>query len=289
VATKKSTSKTNQGRRRSIKSPPVKTSNKTKGAAQRTASKKKKASNKSIKRWRLSLGPNVHVTVQISRTKTAKKKIKKRASPVLDTNPFKPAVAVLLIVLGLIGVICFAPNVFKPAPVLRIYSPPAPVLEIMRIAEIQPKTLTKSEPAKISIPDISLDSQLTTVGKQADGTLEVPVSFNTPGWYRLSPTPGELGPSVIVGHVDSPEGPAVFWRLRELVPGQFIDVTRADGTTIKFRITEVKQFEQNNFPTKEVYGNTDHSALRLITCGGSYNKLTGNYSHNTVIFAVLEP
>jgi sortase (surface protein transpeptidase) len=186
------------------------------------------------------------------------------------------------------GVFYFAADVFKSAPELKVYSPPAPTFEATIMAEIQPKTLAKSEPVKVSIPDIGLDTQLTTVGKQPDGTLEVPVSANTPGWYRLSPTPGELGPAVIVGHVDSPKGPAVFWRLRELTPGKFVEVSRADGSIVKFKITEVKQFEQNNFPTNEVYGNVDHAALRLITCGGSYNKLTGNYSHNTVIFAVLE-
>lgn len=192
-----------------------------------------------------------------------------------------------LIILGLIGTLYFTTDIFRPTQELSVYSPPAPVFSAAPVPEIKPKTFDKSEPTNLAIADIGLNTTLTTVGKQADNTLEVPISADIPGWYRFSPTPGELGPSIIVGHVDSPKGPGVFWRLRELKAGQIIEIKRADGSITKFEVTIIRQFEQDNFPTQEVYGNIDHAGLRLITCGGTFNRLTGNYSHNIVVFASL--
>lgn len=125
------------------------------------------------------------------------------------------------------------------------------------------------------------------------GTIEVPPLGNTPetneaAWFDDSPTPGEVGPSVIEGHIDSAyQGPSVFFRLGALVPGDTIDVTLADGTVAVFTVTGVRQYPKTGFPTQVVYGNTNFAALRLITCGGTFDYTTHQYLANTVVFASL--
>lgn len=140
------------------------------------------------------------------------------------------------------------------------------------------------------IPAIEVSSVLTEVGINSDGTVEVPQGpdYDKAAWYRGSPTPGELGPSVIEGHVDSEkDGPSVFFRLGGLLPGDEVLVTREDGSTAVFKVDGVRQFPKDDFPTLTVYGNTDHAALRLITCGGSFDRGTGHYRNNVVAFASL--
>ena len=124
------------------------------------------------------------------------------------------------------------------------------------------------------------------LGLRADGSLEVPPSGFPAGWYSGGPTPGELGPAIIAGHIDW-NGPGVFFRLRDLKPGDHVTITRADGSKPVFRITRVAQFPKNKFPTNLVYGNIDHAGLRLITCGGSFNNQTGHYEDDIVAFADL--
>jgi sortase (surface protein transpeptidase) len=124
------------------------------------------------------------------------------------------------------------------------------------------------------------------LGLGADGSLDVPPSGFPAGWYTGGPTPGELGPAVIAGHIDF-NGPGVFYHLHNLKPGDKITVTRADGSQPAFRVTRVAKFPKNQFPTKLVYGNIDHPGLRLITCGGTFNSQTGHYQDNIVVFADL--
>lgn len=152
----------------------------------------------------------------------------------------------------------------------------------------KPTGMSKSLPTRLSIPDITVDTALIQLGRNDDGSMQTPDSYELAGWYQYSPTPGEIGPAVITGHVDSYQGAAVFFRLKELQPGQKIAVTRADGTTATFSVSKIEQFEQDHFPTDAVYGNTDDAQLRLITCGGPFNHLSGEYTQNTVVFAVLD-
>ncbi len=113
-----------------------------------------------------------------------------------------------------------------------------------------------------------------------------PLESDEPGWYDGSPTPGELGPAVILGHVDSARsGPAVFYDLAALLPGDTIGVTRADGTTVTFRVDEVARYPKRAFPTEAVYGDLDHAGLRLITCGGDFDRSAGSYEDNIVVYA----
>ena len=122
------------------------------------------------------------------------------------------------------------------------------------------------------------------LGLAADGTLQVPPRGFPAGWFTGAPTPGELGPAIVVGHVDW-NGPGVFYNLDNLRIGDQITVTRKDGSKPAFRVTRVSNFRKADFPTELVYGNLDHPGLRLITCGGSFNRQTGHYEDNIVAFA----
>jgi sortase (surface protein transpeptidase) len=140
----------------------------------------------------------------------------------------------------------------------------------------------------VRIPAIGVDSVLVPLGLNADHTLEVPTDFGVAGWYIHRPVPGEPGPSIIAGHVDSQTGPAVFFRLRELEPGATIEVERSDRSVAVFRVTERAQYDKDAFPTEKVYGPTSAPELRVITCGGSFDWDTHHYDDNVVVFAQLE-
>lgn len=148
-----------------------------------------------------------------------------------------------------------------------------------------------SPPLRLSVPAIGIDSPLVDLGRNPDGTVEVPSLDDPdarPGWYRDSPPPGALGPAIILGHVDSRRfGPGVFYHLAELQPGDTVDVARADGTVARFDVDEVRQVAKRDFPTLEVYGNLDHAGLRLITCGGEFDPAAGSYESNIIVFASL--
>lgn len=149
--------------------------------------------------------------------------------------------------------------------------------------------LDSSPPAHISIPAIGVDSSLMTLGLNDDGTVQVPpLGADEPaGWYTGSPTPGALGPAVILGHVDSYDGRSVFYRLGDTRPGDQISVARSDGTVAVFTVEKVGEYPKDDFPTLAVYGNTDRAELRLLTCGGVYNKAIGHYNNNIVVYAYL--
>lgn len=150
-----------------------------------------------------------------------------------------------------------------------------------------PFHLSASAPVAIRVPSVGIRSTLLTVGLNTDQTIEVPTTSAKAAWYRLGPTPGALGPAVILGHVDSTSGPGVFYKLGALRPGQRIEVTRADGSLAHFRIDAVDSYLKDHFPTQAVYGPTDYAGLRLITCGGRFNDTTHHYESNTVVFASL--
>jgi sortase (surface protein transpeptidase) len=144
-----------------------------------------------------------------------------------------------------------------------------------------------SAPIRLRVPAIGLDSALVQLGLDGDGVLEVPPGAHPAGWYEGSPTPGSLGPAIISGHVDYGGEPGVFVDLREVAPDDEIAVEREDGTTAVFRVTRVTQVPKSGFPTDEVYGDLDHAGLRLITCGGSFDRGARSYEDNVVVFAAL--
>lgn len=150
-----------------------------------------------------------------------------------------------------------------------------------------PPVMGASAPVKIEMPTIGVDSELMTLGLRGDGTMEVPPGAFPAGWFSGSPTPGERGPAVIVGHIDWVTGPGVFFRLGSLAVGDEIRVSRADGSVAVFRTLEVAQYPKDAFPSDLVYGNIDHAGLRVISCGGEFNSRTGHYEDNIVAFAEL--
>src|SRR5262249_21365554 len=151
-------------------------------------------------------------------------------------------------------------------------------------------SLHRSVPVSVSIPEIGVRSKLLRLGLNPDGSMEVPslaTSADEAAWYKYSVTPGQVGAAVIEGHVDSYEGPAVFYRLGALRPGNHINVTLANGITAVFRVTGVREYAKDDYPAEMIYGPTDYAALRLITCGGAFDVATHHYLSSVVVFAVL--
>ena len=158
-------------------------------------------------------------------------------------------------------------------------------------AATQGQVMPAAEPVAISIPAIGTGSDLLHLGLNSDGSMATPPideKDSHAGWFDQSPEPGTLGPAIVVGHIDSARyGPAVFYDLGKLVPGDTVEITRSDGTVAVFGVDGVREYEKNDFPTLQVYGNLDHAGLRLITCGGVFNDDTGHYESNIVVFASL--
>jgi sortase (surface protein transpeptidase) len=142
-------------------------------------------------------------------------------------------------------------------------------------------------PKRVAIPAVGVAARVVRLGLNLDGTLEVPTDYSVAGWYRLGPKPGETGAAVIVGHVDSTAGPAVFYRLGEVVPGDLVRVASGNRPVLRFRIYAVREYSKAAFPTARVYGQTTTPELRLITCGGPFDDATGHYLDNVVVFARL--
>jgi hypothetical protein len=175
------------------------------------------------------------------------------------------------------------------APSTRSVAPaPAAPLPRARQVDLGP-ILPGSPPVRLDIDSIGVHtSTFVDLGRGRDGSIEVPRNFAAAGFYTLGPTPGQFGPAVIAGHVDSHEGPAVFYRLGALKAGATVSVGRRDGTTARFVVDRVAAYPKAQFPTTEVYGNTTSRAeLRLITCGGSFDDRSGHYVDNVVAFAHL--
>lgn len=153
-----------------------------------------------------------------------------------------------------------------------------------------PAPLGPSVPVRLDIPAIGVSTPLIALGLNADGTVAVPpLRPDAPaGWYRHLATPGEVGPAVILGHVDTAAaGPAVFHRLRDLRPGDTVTVRRTDGSTAVFTVDRVAQYPKSAFPTDAVYGPVLHAALRLVTCGGTFDAVHREYRGNLIVYATL--
>lgn len=149
--------------------------------------------------------------------------------------------------------------------------------------------LAESKPTTVRVPSIGLEAPLLHLGLRPDGSLDVPPT--EPGspasWYDKSPTPGEIGPAILLGHVnDTSNQDGVFGRLDELRNGDHIEVTREDHSTATFEVTGYEQYSKDNFPTQKVYGNTSQAEIRLITCDG-YDPLTGLWDENLVVYGRL--
>lgn len=143
-------------------------------------------------------------------------------------------------------------------------------------------------PAKVSIPSIDVSSEVEFVGLDEKKNMDVPKDAANIGWYNLGPKPGEMGSAVMAGHLDDPNGdPAVFWDLKKLEAGDKIKVTDESGVTQTFEVTRVETYPFDEFPLKEVFADSSGIYLNLITCEGSFDKATKNYSERTVVYSEL--
>jgi len=151
-----------------------------------------------------------------------------------------------------------------------------------------PLSAERSNPIRLRIPALSIDTDFVApLELKADKTVDVPDSYEKVGWYVGGASPGEKGPAVILGHVDSYKGRAVFYSLGQLKEGDEIIINREDGTAATFEVTFLKRYNQDTFPTEEIYGKTEESVIRLVTCSGIYNRSTQKYSQNLVVYGKL--
>jgi sortase (surface protein transpeptidase) len=144
-------------------------------------------------------------------------------------------------------------------------------------------------PVRVEIPKIGVASSLDRLGRMRDGTVQEPRRWEVAGWYAAGTRPGDPGSAVILGHVDSKRGPAVFFRLRELRQGDTVTIRRADGSSVRFVVQRTEQYLKDRFPTDAVYYPTLTPALRLVTCGGEFDATAGRYRSNVIVFATLAP
>jgi Sortase domain len=147
------------------------------------------------------------------------------------------------------------------------------------------RRLPPSPPVRVEIPAIGVSSSLVRLGLNPDGTMQVPSDFGLAGWYTGGPQPGQLGPAVIAGHVDSRTGPAVFYRLRELRAGDRVRVVRADRRVVEFVVESLASYPKQALPGEQVYGATTAPALRLVTCAGTFDRSRRSYRQNLVVSA----
>jgi sortase (surface protein transpeptidase) len=172
-----------------------------------------------------------------------------------------------------------APAALAPGPAGAVPAGPAAPLPWPSAAELT------ARPVALIIPAIGVNTRLTDLGLTAAGTLQVPADPAVAGWYTGSPPPGAIGSAILIGHIDSLTGPAVFFRLSRLHPHQRVYVRRADGTLAVFRVDAVRMYAKSEFPTAAVYGPTPDPQLRLITCGGVFDEQLKSYLSNVVVYA----
>lgn len=194
------------------------------------------------------------------------------------------AVLNAFVLLEAIGVLAFSsladPRPLRVSPVgeIRVDAPPP--------AGTQPPG-SQPAPVAVDIPRIGVRSDLVRLDVDPTGALEAPDDFAKAGWWAAGPVPGATGAAVLVGHLDSHRGPAVFFRVPSLVPGDTVNVRRADGTTASFVVDAVRQYNKDALPARQIYGSTAGPELRLITCGGTFDERTKSYADNIVVFAHL--
>lgn len=175
---------------------------------------------------------------------------------------------------------------------------PVPVADVRPVGGWMPRPAgtapapeaARPRPVHLTIASISVSTDLVRLGLRPDRTVEVPQDAALAGWFEEGPVPGEQGASVVLGHVDSAAGPAVFHRLAELAPGDRLRVRLTDGATARFEVRRVATYANDAFPAREVYaGDPDGRALNLVTCGGWYDADRGGWQANVVVFTELLP
>lgn len=229
--------------------------------------------------------PLVHVTRYERRRSRSGTRSTTRAWTALSASLAAAGVSALLLAPGAAAPVRQDAVAAVSAPVAPAVAPVAAPLAVP--SATGPLLLTASAPVEVRIPVLRASAQVIDLGLQDDGELETPNGAEPVGWYTGSPTPGALGPAVLAGHVDWAGEPGTFVGLRELLPGDEVEVQRADGSTAVFAVDRVSEHGKDEFPTDEVYGDTTTAQLRLITCGGAFDEDSGEYLDNVVVFASL--
>lgn len=165
--------------------------------------------------------------------------------------------------------------------------PATPLDARPRVASTQATSQQEPTPVATRIPAIQVDVPLLPLGLTAGGQLEAPETGDVAGWFADGPEPGEPGAAVIAGHVDSLDGPGVFWDLGELIPGDDVFVRRTDGSEARFVVTDVGRWPKDDFPTDAVYQRDGPPLLRLVTCGGEWDDQRNSYRDNVIVFAEM--
>jgi Sortase domain len=195
-----------------------------------------------------------------------------------------PSAPPALLALALLVTGCAA-GPSEPSAAPASSPPPAEAAPGPRDPGPEPVLPRGAQPEAVVIPAIGVSSPLVRLGLQPDRRMEVPEDYSVAGWYTGGPRPGDRGPAVIAGHVDSRRGPAVFYRLGELRKGDLIVVRYTGRAEARFRVERTERHPKRAFPTARVYGDTAGPALRLITCGGSFDRASGHYRDNVIVFA----
>ena len=176
-----------------------------------------------------------------------------------------------------------------PGPSAAASAPRPPVPQALPAVASGRVTSTTAPPIRLQIPAIHVSAKVVDLGLDTDGALQAPPLTNAgvgeAGWYDLGPAPGQVGSAIIVGHVDSRQAAGVFYDLGRLTPGDLVEVTLANGETVRFTVTSVQEYSKARFPAREVYGPEPYPSLRLITCGGAFDEATGHYLSNIVAYA----
>ena len=203
-----------------------------------------------------------------------------------SATPGLLAIGVVLVVFGLrsLGVVSLVPPRGSAGLAGEVLSSRPVNLKLARATP----PLPRARPTRIEIPAIGVDAPIEPLGLDRDGSVEVP-PLSRPsltGWYQPGPAPGQRGGAVILGHVDTRRnGPAVFYKLQRLRPGDSIRVRRGDGDIAVFQVDSVERFPRDDFPTQRVYGPLDYPGLRLVTCGGLFDYQRHEYEDNVMVFA----
>ena len=202
------------------------------------------------------------------------------------------ALAAAVVCAGGASVAAFGVFDGTPARAGATYIPPSITTIAPRLAsDPRAEPLARSAPVEIRIPRIGVNAPVMKVGREADGTVQVPplAEHNLTGWYEYGPAPGQRGPAVILGHVDSAAGISVFYYLKNMHAGDKVYVTLADGKVAAFAVDGLQRVAKDAFPTASVYGKAGYPSLRLITCGGPFDQATGHYVDNIIVYAHLVP
>jgi sortase (surface protein transpeptidase) len=195
--------------------------------------------------------------------------------------------AALAVVAALAAAGCGSPGSYGGPQTPPMPEPPVAQADATATAAASPAKRDRrvSAPVRLQISSIGIDAPLIRLGLDSKGALEVPERFDVAGWWTGGSKPGERGPAVIAGHVDSKTGPAVFYKLPQLRRGDVVTVRRRDGSSVRFKVQGSGRYSKDHFPTARVYGPTNRPTLRLITCSGVFDRSSGHYLDNTVVYA----